>query len=567
MSIVTNGDTTTIDSSESAAAIASATLASNIIITQDAGTPPGDPVIVDLSALANVAALSSITVQDGATGIIGSGLIGVGAATAINLNGGLLEVDDTLASVGALNTGNVGPNGGEIKIDSAPLTLGLLNVPVNFTNGVPANFKLDFPDSSSIAAVYDPTTGTTTIGDGISVLGVLGIGRTITLTGNVFNIPENQSGQYAMTFTAAGGYGDGSGGILTCFLPGTGIETPAGEIAVENIRIGDEVVAILDGVRVGRRVVWVGSQHVEISEVANPEDYCPVRITKDALAGGVPQRDLLVTPEHCLFFDGKLIPARMLVNGRSILSERTMTSFDFHHVETAEHSILVANGALSESYLDTGNRTRFTQPGSVVVHFSGAPKSWAHHAAAPLAVDSATVQPVWAGLNRRAQSMGLPSPLMTLERVTDPDLHLQTDTGAEIRPVMFDGRIYAFVVPAGTQRIRLLSRASRPSDTIGPFMDDRRHLGVLVGAIGISDGIQRRTMATHLSNATLDGWHAIDTGADRRWTDGSAILPLDLHGNPERPIFLDIEVVTLGAYLVTGSTQDEESRMSASAAA
>ncbi|MDT8872858.1 Hint domain-containing protein [Komagataeibacter rhaeticus] len=89
----------------------------------------------------------------------------------------------------------------------------------------------------------------------------------------------------------------------------------------------------------------------------------PVRILKDAIADGVPCRDMLVTPEHSLFLGGGFVPVRMLVNGRSIFYDHAITAYDYHHIETERHSIIMADGVLTESYLDTGNRHIFHHRG------------------------------------------------------------------------------------------------------------------------------------------------------------------------------------------------------------
>ena len=106
-------------------------------------------------------------------------------------------------------------------------------------------------------------------------------------------------------------------------------------------------------------VIWIGSHSVAVSKNADADAY-PVRIHADAFAAGAPGRDLLVTAEHCIHVDGKLIPVRMLVNERSIVVDRSITRFAYFHVELAKHSILVAEGLETESYLDTGNRTNFS---------------------------------------------------------------------------------------------------------------------------------------------------------------------------------------------------------------
>ncbi len=349
---------------------------------------------------------------------------------------------------------------------------------------------------------------------------------------------------------------DGAGGLLfnpnTCFLRGSRIATPDGEVPVEQLAVGDDVSIRIDGATVSRPVIWVGRRSVEVSRIAGSLDAYPVRIRAHAFADQVPRRDLLVTAEHCVLVDGRLVPARMLVNGGSILVDTSIRRYEYFHVELERHAILLAEGLETESYMDTGNRGNFANaiPVSASPDFTVRPshRSWAVDAAAPLAVDRATVQPIWQRLARRAAQLGQPGagPAALLD---DPDLQLMTETGLQIRPTLFDGRSYAFVVPAGVRSLRLCSRTARPSETIGPFVDDRRELGVLVGRIGLGIGRRRIALEAHLSPAALDGWHGVEAGSPYRWTRGHAALPLEPSMLGDEPAFLDIEVMHAGPYL------------------
>ncbi|WP_240161719.1 Hint domain-containing protein [Gluconacetobacter azotocaptans] len=563
-----NAGTATVYSSGDLSGVIGLSAVSAIVVTKTADTPAGDPVVVNLTNLTGINALSSVTVENGATAQVGGGLIGVGAATNLTVDGGILEIEGSAIGAGALNTITVGPAGGEIKVDPTGLSLGVLNIPVDFvdasgnpTTTIPPNFEMDFPPTvnllgqtvtlTSIAASYDVASNTTTIGDGVSLLGILGVGRTITLQGDPFDLAGTGTAHkdlfgnitsYSKSFTKS----DGANGIITCFLPGTLVSTPDGTCAVEHMRVGDAVLAHVDGRDVVRTIVWVGTQSV----TAHDRDDYPVRIRKDAFADGAPFMDLLVTPEHCLYVDGRLVPARMLVNGRSITAETSMGSFDVYHIETEEHSIVTTNGMLTESYLDTGNRRSFrpVQDGSVVVGLFGPRKTWEHDAAAPLCVARETVEPLFRRIEDRAVALGLSSVTGVPETTQEAGLHLVTETGRIIRQTREANGHAVFMIPPEVGHVHLVSRTSRPSDVVGPFLDDRRELGVLVGEVMLFDADITRRIDAHLTTGDLAGWDVRES-APCRWTNGNALLPLGAR-RPSTIGLLAVNILAAGPYLV-----------------
>jgi hypothetical protein len=158
----------------------------------------------------------------------------------------------------------------------------------------------------------------------------------------------------AGTNMAAGGAGDlSTGGTWTldapCFLAGTMIATPDGERAVETLASGD-LVLTADGI--AKPVRWVG-RSTQSRLFADPIRALPIRIKAGALGESLPTRDLLVSPSHAMLIDGVLVHAGALVNGTSVVRETgAPVSFTYFHVELDSHSLLLAEGAATESYLD-----------------------------------------------------------------------------------------------------------------------------------------------------------------------------------------------------------------------
>jgi hypothetical protein len=173
---------------------------------------------------------------------------------------------------------------------------------------------------------------------------------------------------------------------LPCFAEGTAIMTARGEIPVETLRAGDLVVASRGNRTVLAPILWLGHARVDIAAHPRREAVAPIRIGAGALGERMPAFDLRLSPEHALYIDGHLIPARLLVNGGSIVQEQRTARVTYWHVELEHHAVLVANGALAESYLDDGNRQNFDNAAVAALVKDFAPRSgtYAERACAPL---------------------------------------------------------------------------------------------------------------------------------------------------------------------------------------
>ena len=146
------------------------------------------------------------------------------------------------------------------------------------------------------------------------------------------------------------------GGAIPCFRHGTAIATPSGEVAVERLGIGDLVLT-----RGGqsRRIRWIGRREVSGAEIAAAPELRPVLLRRDALAPGVPARDLYVSPQHAMLAGGLLIPAAALVNGASILRAEPGGGMQYCHIELDDQALILAEGASAETFLDRDSRAMF----------------------------------------------------------------------------------------------------------------------------------------------------------------------------------------------------------------
>jgi len=324
-----------------------------------------------------------------------------------------------------------------------------------------------------------------------------------------------------------------------CFLPGAEIRAGNKIIAIENIRIGDEIdVFGHDGVH-SRKVVWVGKSHMTVKTGCRPSTAgYPICIVQGAIADNVPYRDMRVTPEHCMFFEGKFFPVRMLVNDRTIYYDRDYASYDYYHVELEQHSVIMADGTLTESYLSTGHAS-FSR------NESNREKSWCHDAAFPLDTSRDFVEPIFRRLEKRAEVLGVAPQPSIIEKARETQTFIETSCGKVIMPLRRSGNRVVFQIPESVTELTLRSDSARPCDTIGAYVDDRRELGLLVGGLELYDADGTRQIDLATIDSMPCGWHSSES-SETRWTDGAGQLSL-----PERSgsgaALLSVEILATGA--------------------
>lgn len=474
-------------------------------------------------------------------------------------DGGLLyiNIDQSLnASTKSVQTINIKSNNNtnlDIKLTSGflnGLTQGLSGGAVHESfDGKTAKITISFLGTNIGTVGYVPIIG-------IPIPGIVNIKSTpivINITGNPFGWKSG----YKNTISLNGFLGGLIGSNLDiCFLGGSLISTPSGDINVEEIKTGDEVLTYVEGAEFSHRVTWAGRSTCNVrNHLPDDEAGYPVRILKNAIAENVPFKDLLVTAEHSLFFDGKFVPARMLVNGRSIVYDKSFTSYDYYHIETEDHSVIKANGALTESYLDTGNRYSFRHESKVVSIRASRALSWEDDSAYPLGLTREFVEPIFQQIRLRAETEGFETQTLPPTLTADSDLHLTTENGTVIRPLREANARVIFMVPPGVNNVRIVSNTSRPCDVIGPFVDDRRTLGVLVGNAQIFETYASRILTAHLTDEILTGWQGVEEGT-MRWTTGDACLDLGTR-EPETIALLALQILASGPYLVNETTAEK----------
>src|SRR5262249_10488384 len=133
----------------------------------------------------------------------------------------------------------------------------------------------------------------------------------------------------------------GGPAVSVCYLRGTHIRTPEGERRIEDLKIGDLVVTLSGA---SKSIKWIGRQRFKKSSERWPRDFEPIRISRFALDERSPHRDLYVSPNHAIYIDGVLIPAKYLVNGLNITqcAPEGAAIINYLNIELFEHEVIYA---------------------------------------------------------------------------------------------------------------------------------------------------------------------------------------------------------------------------------
>ena len=213
-----------------------------------------------------------------------------------------------------------------------------------------ASGELVFKEAGHTA--YDTLSGTTLTRDALSP-SAPGVAFSTPATGNEL------SGSNEIIGAAVSGTSIVGESLIAplCFLRGTDILTPRGPVKIEELCIGDEVVTHFGGIS---RIKWLGRQSYDRRFAVRNSEKMPVRIAAGALAEGLPQRDLFISPGHSILIGGQLILAKLLVNGVNITQGEAPERIDYIHIELEGHDCVLAEGCWAETYADApGMRAQY----------------------------------------------------------------------------------------------------------------------------------------------------------------------------------------------------------------
>lgn len=149
---------------------------------------------------------------------------------------------------------------------------------------------------------------------------------------------------------------------LVCFTSGTLIKTARGEVPVEKLQLGDQVLTLDVGYQ---EVLWIGSRTLSSTQLKAHTKFLPIRIAAGALGVNQPEHELLVSPQHRVLIHS-IIAERMFGHSEVLVAAKQLLEVDgieiaddvaavtYWHFMFDAHQIVFANGAATES-LYTGS--------------------------------------------------------------------------------------------------------------------------------------------------------------------------------------------------------------------
>lgn len=145
--------------------------------------------------------------------------------------------------------------------------------------------------------------------------------------------------------------------VAVCFTPGARIATPEGPRAVETLREGDRVLTRDNGVRAIR---WAAFNGLSAADLARDPALAPILIREGALGGGLPERDMMVSPNHRMLVCEPRVQLYLAENEVLVAAKHltrlpgveriAVSGVNYHHLLFDIHEIIRADGTWTESF-------------------------------------------------------------------------------------------------------------------------------------------------------------------------------------------------------------------------
>jgi hypothetical protein len=339
-------------------------------------------------AQSGITSAATVTVNNGvygtANGVITGTFIGTADNSASHITAANAELGNLVSAINAITATATYPSSGTFNAGikytststinpSGTLTFNATNPNDQFFIVTPASISIQFNNPINIilnggaqagnifwlansSGLISTISGLTSTIQGNLISGTaVTIGGSNTINGNIFAQGTNVTFAANTTLNAQ----------TVCYLKGTNILTETGYKKIEDLMVGDKVVTKgeihnnefynpIDEYSFSP-IKWIGN----FTAPNLNEDTLPICIQANAFQENQPYENLYVSPGHRILINGKLICSRDLVNGNTIYQDSSLISVEYYHFELESHSSVIANGVLTESFLDLHNYTSF----------------------------------------------------------------------------------------------------------------------------------------------------------------------------------------------------------------
>lgn len=145
--------------------------------------------------------------------------------------------------------------------------------------------------------------------------------------------------------------------VIPCFTPGTVIATPHGERPVEELKVGDRIITRDNGIQ---EIRWIGRKDLSARALVAAPHLRPILIRAGALGHGLPERDMLVSPNHRIlvanertqlyFEESEVLAAAKHMVGSPGIHAVDVMGVSYIHFMFDQHEVVLSNGAWTESF-------------------------------------------------------------------------------------------------------------------------------------------------------------------------------------------------------------------------
>ena len=137
--------------------------------------------------------------------------------------------------------------------------------------------------------------------------------------------------------------------LFPCFLPGTMIQTPSGEVAIEKLNKNDLVMTNLGVKKITKKII------INATNIIN-RDIHPVCFTENCFYENYPSRDTWSSRFHKINYNGEMVSANDLFQRKDIVCKYIKDTYHdiveevtYHHLQVEDDACYFANNLIAES--------------------------------------------------------------------------------------------------------------------------------------------------------------------------------------------------------------------------